>query len=66
MPDILYKGWVKGASKENCISGFRSTGIWPLNMNWVVDKAEILAPSLLFYKSASVAPEVDGADAEDD
>ena len=28
--EILYNGWVKGASKENCISGFRATGIWPL------------------------------------
>lgn len=57
LPSILYKGWVEGASKDDCISGFRATGIWPLNMKWTDEKADVLAPSPLFYKSVPSANE---------
>ena len=46
------------------MSGFRATGIWPLNMNWTEEKADILAHSLLFYKSAPTTDDNDNLDEE--
>jgi hypothetical protein len=66
LPSILYSGWVKGASKENCISGFRDTGIWPVDMNWTEEKSEDLAPSMLFHKAANSNINENGTDTEHD
>ena len=36
-PEILAKGWGKSNSISNIKSGFRATGLWPLNLNWVAE-----------------------------
>jgi len=34
-PEILSPAWAQANSENNIRSGFRSPGIWPLNLNWV-------------------------------
>ena len=34
-PEILSPAWSQANSANNLRSGFRTTGIWPLNLNWV-------------------------------
>jgi hypothetical protein len=59
LPDILYRAWVTGASAANCISGFRATGIWPLNLKWVDEHADVIAPSAIYFREQS-APSIQG------
>ena len=54
LPNILNKAWVTGASKDNCIAGFRATGIWPRQLDWIEKHEEVLAPSALFFKCEDV------------
>eukprot|EP01034_Spumella_vulgaris_P033075 gene33075-40818_t len=52
LPPLLYTAWRKGATKSNVMAGFKATGIWPVQADWV-DKEENkvkLEPSALFYK----------------
>ena len=51
LPQLLYKAFVKGATPENCASGFRSTGIWPLQINWCEKNQEKIIPSMVCFKA---------------
>ena len=66
LPNILNKAWILGATKENCISGFRATGIWPRQNDWVEKHADVIAPSIMFFKcDSSSALTLDTVDDDD-
>jgi len=48
-PEILYKPWSDANSSSNIRNGFRSTGVWPLNINWArenKDKIKLLTSTV--------------------
>lgn len=39
LPEFAADAWTRGATPSNILSGFRSTGIWPIDRNIFPDEA---------------------------
>ncbi len=42
LPTILSSGWDSSLTTTNIKSGFRKTGVWPLNMGWVQENMDMI------------------------
>jgi hypothetical protein len=42
LPQILASSWDSAASRSNVRAGFKKTGVWPLNLSWVNENAEMI------------------------
>ena len=61
LPPLLYQAFYKGASPSNCIAGFRTTGIWPLQTDWCdLNQDKIIPSEIISFKTCESAAAAGG------